>query len=47
MIDLSPDGRRLLTNESSDEEYATFRIRLWDLDRRLKAEGLSPSRPRL
>jgi hypothetical protein len=47
IIDLSPDGRRLLTNESSDEEYATFRIRLWDLDRRLKAEGLSPSRPRL
>lgn len=46
-LDISPDGRLLLTNESSDEENAGFRIRLWNLDRMLQAEGLSPSRPRL
>jgi hypothetical protein len=46
-LDLSPDGRRLLTSESSDDENARFRIRLWDLESMLRAEGLSPSRPRL
>jgi WD40 repeat protein len=46
-IRFSPDGRRLLTVEEIDEENWGSRIRLWDLDRMLKAEGLSPSRTRL
>jgi WD40 repeat protein len=47
LIRISPDGRRLLTMEILDEENWGSSIRLWDVERMLKAEQSSPSRPRL